>query len=74
MVEGSGDVEVVEEVGVLSHAVGIVLGHELELLLEFSAIHDLHLTLDLTDHVFEFVVDQGHAVTVFGVFNHLISD
>lgn len=74
MVEGSGDVEVIEEIGVLRHAVRVMLGHELELLLEFSAVHDLHLTLDLTDHVFEFVVDQSHAVTVFCVFDHLVGD
>lgn len=74
MVEGGGDVEVVEEVGVLGHAVRIMLGDELELLLELSAVHDLHLALDLTDHVLELVVDQSHSVAVLGVLDHLIGD
>jgi hypothetical protein len=74
VVEGGGQVEVVEEVGVLGHAIGVVLGHEFELLHELGSVHHLHLLLELTDHVLELVVDQNHTVAVLRVLDGLVGD
>lgn len=74
MVEGSGEVKVIEEIGVLRHAVGIVLGDEFELLHEFVTIHDFDLALDLTDDVLELVVEENHAIAVLCVLDGLIAD
>ena len=74
MVEGRGDVEVVEELSVLGHAVRIMLGYELELLQEFRPVHYLELALELTNHVLELVVDDGDAVAVLCVLDDLVSD
>lgn len=74
MVEDARDVEVVEEVGVLRHAVGVVLGHVLEVLHELAPPHHFHLALELTDHILELVVDQQSAIAILGVLHHLIGD
>lgn len=73
MVEDAGDVEVVEEVGVLGHGVGVVLGDVLEHLDELAPAHHFYFALDRTDHVFEFVVHEQSTVTVLGVLDHIVS-
>jgi len=56
MIENAGQVKIVEEVTVLSHVFGVMLGDEFELVEEFPSAHNLHLALELTDNVLEFVV------------------
>ena len=57
MIEAAGDIEVVEEIWVLSHTFRVMLGHEFERLSELVSAHHFPLSLHLTDHVLELVVD-----------------
>jgi len=74
MVEDARNVEIVEEVAVLSHTVGIMLCHEFKLLGKLGTIHHLDLSLELTDDVFEFVVNNDDSVAVLGVLDGLVGD
>lgn len=65
VIEDSGGVEVIEEVGVLRHAVRVVLCHKFEGLDELLSIHNLHLSLELADNILEFIENQQCSVTVF---------
>ena len=58
----------------LSHAVGVMLSHELELLDELVLVQDLNFLLDLTDHILELVVDEGHSVAVLSMLDHLVGN
>lgn len=74
MIENTGQVKIVEEVGMLCHTLGIVLGDEFEVLYEFATVHDLHFPLDRTDDILELVVDQQSAITIFCVLDHLVGN
>ena len=74
MVEKAGKVEVIEEVPVLSHVFGVVLGDEFELVKELTSGHHLNFALELTDDVLELVVHQQGSVAFFGMLEDLISD
>lgn len=74
MVEDARQVKIVEKVAVLGHIIGIVLGHEFELRKEFFSSHDLDFALELTDDIFELVVDDESSVAFLGVLDDLIAD
>lgn len=74
MIEDARNVEVVKEVAMLRHTIGVMLGHEFKLLRKFSTVHDLDLSLELADDVFEFVVNNNDTVAVLGVLDGLVGD
>ena len=74
MIEDSGQVEIVEKMSVLGHIIRIVLGDKFELIKEFSSAQDLNFSLELTNHVFELVVDYQGSITLLGMLEDLISD
>ena len=57
MIEAAGNIEIVEEIWMLSHTFRVMLGHEFERLSELVSAHHFPLSLHLTDHVLELVVD-----------------
>ena len=74
MIEDGGQVEIVKEMSMLGHIIRIVLGDKFELIKEFSSAQNLHFSLELTNNVFELVVDQQGTIALLGMFEDLISD
>lgn len=58
----------------LGHAVRVVLGDELEGLSKLFSEHQLFLSLDLTDNVLEFVINQKDSITISGVLHDLMGN
>ena len=58
----------------LSHGLRVMLGNKFERVHELVSVHDLNLSLDLTDHILVLVEHQNHSIDILSTFDHLISD
>ena len=72
MIKDTSQIEIVEKFSVLSHLSWIVLCHKFKCIYKLTSVHYLHFSLNLTDDVLEFVVNQQCTITILCILKNLI--